>query len=63
MGREEKRLRDRAVLRLKKRWGRDPTDAELEKELALLDRAQGPVHGRARSPGPVTRPQRPPNAR
>lgn len=63
MGREDKRFRERAILRLKKRWGRDPSDAEVETAVALLHQAQGTDHRTKRSVGRVASPQRPPNAR
>ncbi len=40
MGREEKRLRDRTMKQLAKRLHRQPTDEELERELAGLRRTQ-----------------------
>jgi len=41
MGREEKRSRERATKLLAKRLKREPTEKEIEKELADLRKAQG----------------------
>jgi hypothetical protein len=41
MGREEKRLRERTTARLTKRLRRQPTEQEIDKEIAGLHEAQG----------------------
>ena len=41
MGREEKRLRERTTARLAKRLRRQPTEQEIDKEIAGLLEAQG----------------------
>ncbi len=43
MGREEKRVRERAAKQLMKRLRREPTEEEIENELAGLRKAQGLV--------------------
>ena len=46
MGREEKRLRERATKQLTKRLQRTPTDEEIEKEIESFRTAQGLAPGR-----------------
>ncbi len=48
MGREEKRLRERATKQLTKRLQREPTEEEIDKEIENFHKAQGLAPSRDR---------------